>query len=184
MKIHLIRHGKTKANEKHLYCGSSDLQLSFQGIKELKQLRKEVHYPTANLYITSGMKRTNKTLRVLYKQKPELKIESFKEMNFGDFELKHHTNLEQLNSYQQWITNIDTVSCPNGESKSQFEKRVLEGLKQLCAFQKDTVLIAHSGVIGVIMQHLFPNEKDFYSWQPDFGRGYSVDLDENKYDKI
>ena len=25
MTIYLIRHGKTEANEKHLYCGSTDL---------------------------------------------------------------------------------------------------------------------------------------------------------------
>ena len=28
MTIYLIRHGKTEANEKHLYCGSTDLSLS------------------------------------------------------------------------------------------------------------------------------------------------------------
>ena len=31
MSIYLIRHGKTEANEKHLYCGSTDLPLSEKG---------------------------------------------------------------------------------------------------------------------------------------------------------
>ena len=31
MKLILIRHGKTAANEKHLYCGASDLPLSGGG---------------------------------------------------------------------------------------------------------------------------------------------------------
>lgn len=35
MKLILIRHGKTEANEKHLYCGSTDVSLSESGIKEL-----------------------------------------------------------------------------------------------------------------------------------------------------
>ena len=29
MTIYLIRHGKTEANEKHLYCGSTDLPAFF-----------------------------------------------------------------------------------------------------------------------------------------------------------
>ena len=31
MRLILIRHGKTEANEKHLYCGSTDLPLSEAG---------------------------------------------------------------------------------------------------------------------------------------------------------
>ena len=36
--VYLIRHGRTEANEKHLYCGSSDLPLSVSGAEELKKL--------------------------------------------------------------------------------------------------------------------------------------------------
>ena len=35
MTIYLIRHGKTKANEKHLSCGCTDLPLSNAGKEEL-----------------------------------------------------------------------------------------------------------------------------------------------------
>lgn len=38
MKLYLIRHGKTEANERHLYCGSTDLPLSNAGIRELQGL--------------------------------------------------------------------------------------------------------------------------------------------------
>ena len=34
MRIYLIRHGKTEANERRLYCGSTDLPLSRQGAAE------------------------------------------------------------------------------------------------------------------------------------------------------
>ena len=36
MSIYLIRHGRTEANEKWLYCGSTDLSLSEKGRKELE----------------------------------------------------------------------------------------------------------------------------------------------------
>ena len=67
MTIYLIRHGKTEANEKHLYCGSTDLPLSDAGKEELRS----VHYDIKNVrFITSGMKRTNETLRILFGDVP------------------------------------------------------------------------------------------------------------------
>ena len=62
MTIYLIRHGKTEANEKHLYCGSTDLPLSEAGREELQS----VHYDIKNVrFLTSGMKRTEETLKTL-----------------------------------------------------------------------------------------------------------------------
>ena len=42
MTIYLIRHGKTEANERHLYCGSTDLSLSDTGRAELQQLHYDI----------------------------------------------------------------------------------------------------------------------------------------------
>ena len=44
--IYLIRHGKTQANLCHLYCGSTDLPLSQQGIDQLRTLH--YHLPRAD----------------------------------------------------------------------------------------------------------------------------------------
>ena len=67
MTIYLIRHGKTEANEKHLYCGSTDLPLSKAG----KEALQGVHYDIKNVrFITSGMKRTNETLQMLFGDVP------------------------------------------------------------------------------------------------------------------
>ena len=43
MIIYLIRHGKTRANEKHLYCGSTDLSLSDAGKEELRHWHYEIN---------------------------------------------------------------------------------------------------------------------------------------------
>ena len=44
IKLYLIRHGKTYCNERQLYCGKSDIELSENGISELKEILKEHHY--------------------------------------------------------------------------------------------------------------------------------------------
>lgn len=42
MTIYLIRHGKTEANEKRLYCGITDLPLSEAGRDELQQRHYDI----------------------------------------------------------------------------------------------------------------------------------------------
>ena len=84
MTIYLIRHGKTEANERRLYCGSTDLSLSNAGKAELKKL----HYEIKNVrFLTSGMKRTNETLRVLFGNVPFEVNPRFREVDFGIFEM-------------------------------------------------------------------------------------------------
>ena len=63
MTIYLIRHGKTEANERRLYCGSTDLSLSESGREELN----DIHYDIQNVhFLTSGMKRADETMELLF----------------------------------------------------------------------------------------------------------------------
>ena len=42
LNLYLLRHGKTLANEKKLYCGFTDLLLSEKGIEELALLKEKI----------------------------------------------------------------------------------------------------------------------------------------------
>ena len=60
MTVYLIRHGKTEANEKRLYCGSADLSLSEQGREELQKMRydiPQVRFLSQNFYPVCGRPR-------------------------------------------------------------------------------------------------------------------------------
>ena len=61
LMLSLIRHGKTEANEKHLYCGKSDIHLSENGINELNDIKSSIKYPECNKFFSSGAKRANET---------------------------------------------------------------------------------------------------------------------------
>lgn len=186
VNISLIRHGKTFANEKKLYYGFSDISLSKSGIEELFNLKKTIKYPSAKLYITSGLIRANETMNILFNKKNYIIFEGFKEINFGDFELKSYNQLKNNKDYQKWIENIDENEIPNGETKKQFESRVINSFNTLlfyCFYKniEDVVIICHSGVISLIMLNLFNEEnKNFYDWIPSYGRGYTITFDKNK----
>ena len=168
MNIYLIRHGKTLANEQHLYCGSTDLSLSETGIAELQRLS----YDIKNVrFLTSGMKRTNETLKTLFGDVPFEEDSRLREVDFGLFEMHSYEELKDREDYQRWITgNNEENIPPNGESGQQMKQRVIEAFSEI---REDTVLVAHGGVITAIMQHCFPkDEKNRYEWQPKNGCGY------------
>lgn len=195
MQIHLIRHGKTRANEQKLYCGATDLPLSEKGVAELLKLKKQELYPGCmgeqrrafcaatspvlpDIFFTSGFMRAEQTLDLLYGSVYRTTLPQFAEYHFGDFEMKSYEMLKDQSDYQAWITDeTGQVCCPGGDSKQEFTHRIIEGYKLLienAQKEKDLFVVSHGGVIASIMEYLFPNTRNFYEWQPKPGRGYSL----------
>lgn len=170
MSIYLIRHGKTEANEQHLYCGSTDLPLSEAGREELLSMRYDI---SPERFVTSGMKRTDETLRILFGNVPFSVDSRFREVDFGAFEMKSYEMLKEKAAYQAWLTGDNERNVPpGGESGVQMTRRVLEALREI---PDGTALITHGGVIAAIMASLFPQEgKHRYQWQPRNGHGYEI----------
>lgn len=176
MTIYLIRHGKTEANEKRLYCGRTDLPLSEKGREELFR----IHYEIKNVrFLTSGMRRTDETLKILFGEVPFDTDPRFREVDFGVFEMYSYEELKDNPAYQIWCTGDNEANVPpNGESGLQMKQRVLEAFSEI---KEDTVVICHGGVIAAIMEHLFPEEnKTRYDWQPKNGHGYFIRFTEDK----
>lgn len=179
-ELYLIRHGKTEANEKHQYCGVSDLPLSEAGAAALSAIRYEI--PPCRFF-TSGMKRTEQTLQLLFGEVPHERDTRFREISFGEFELHTYEELKNRQDYRHWIDRDGQDAPPGGESAEAFQSRILDGLRDLLALEAPAVLITHGGVIALIMDHLFPEEgKNRYQWQPEPGCGYR--LTPGAYEKL
>ena len=172
--IYLIRHGKTEVNLRKLYCGSTDLSLSDMGIAELKQM----NYAIKNVrFITSGMKRTEETLHILFGDVAFDIEPDFREIDFGIFEMHCYDELKDRMDYQQWITGDNESNIPpQGESGKQMKQRVLNAFSKIIDDQQDVAIITHGGVIAAIMEEYFPSEnKNLYQWQPKPGHGYVIE---------
>ena len=181
MEIHLIRHGKTLANEKKLYCGQTDLPLSETGREDIISLKNQRTYPPpAEIFFTSGLLRAEQTLEILYGNVGRITVPDIAEYHFGLFEMKSYEELKERNDYQAWITDeAGGVSCPGGASKQQFTERIIEGYagildKALQAGNNSVFISCHGGTITCVMEHLMPGQKNFYEWQPQPGRGYTL----------
>lgn len=186
--LYLIRHGKTSANEKHLYCGKSDISLSDNGKNELNDIKRKVKYPECNRFFTSGAKRANETIDILYPNKQYEEVKEFWEYNFGNFEMKSYDMLKEKKEYISWITDeTGQVSCPGGESKVEYRKRIkvaFETFIDKCFEEKinSACLLCHGGTIGTILEVFYDDSKSFYEHQPSCGRGYKLSIE--KSDKI
>lgn len=187
MIIYLIRHGKTYCNENKLYCGISDVPLSEEGKKELEEKRKSVSLPICKRNFTSGAKRANETFNILYPNKKYEVIKEFGEYNFGDFELKSYEMLKEDKEYLGWILDESKeVSCPNGESRRDFEKRMKKAfLKLLLTLKKEgeeeALIVCHGGSIACILELFEKDGLDFYTYQPKCGGGYKLKVEQDIY---
>ena len=185
MKLILIRHGATAANEQHLYCGSTDIGLSVAGKAAILEKKAAGIYPDPSGYriITSGMKRCEQTLRLIYGDIPHKVDISFREIDFGEFEMRSYEQLKNDPQYIAWITGDNETNIPpGGESGEMMTRRVINGLDKIIADGCDTVIVTHGGVIAAMMQYLFPDEaKNRYEWQPEQGGGYYIDNETRRY---
>lgn len=170
MTVYLIRHGRSEANKSNLYCGISDSPLSDVGKEELRS----IHYDIKNVrFITSGMKRTDETLKILFGDVPYEIEPRFREVDFGIFEMQSYAQLKDRADYQAWLEGDNEANVPpQGESGNQMKARVLQALSEIT---EDTCIITHGGVIAAIMEYLFPGEdKNRYQWQAQNGHGYVI----------
>ena len=160
----------------------------FRGVPYLDEAetgREELRgfsYDMKNIrFLTSGMKRTNETLQLLFGDVPYEEDHRFREVDFGIFEMHSYEQLKDTPAYQTWCSGNNEANVPpNGESGLQMKQRVLEAFSEI---KEDTVLVCHGGVIAAIMEHLFPEEnKTRYEWQPKNGHGYQ--LRDNIYEAI
>lgn len=174
MTVYLIRHGRTDANERHLYCGSTDLPLSKEG-KAALATQPKINIK-ASRFITSGMRRCDETLAILFGSVPYEVIADFREIDFGAFEMRSYQELKNDPAYQAWLSSDPEISPPpGGESGAQMTARVLAAYKAVEDRKEDTVIVTHGGVIAAIMGSLFPEEgKNRYEWQPKPGAGYAI----------
>lgn len=200
-KICLIRHGITEGNQKRLYYGSSDIPLAEEGIEMLRNLSAQEIYPddADAKYYTSGMLRTEQTFSLIYGNREHEAFSPFREIDFGDFEMKSYSELKDDPDYQTWIGDTTgTLPPPGGESALDFQARVLEGFAELLQRQSErlenslqeerayslkgkllTIVVCHGGPIAAILQNAFPDEKEnFYQWLPDPGHGYLLTVED------
>ena len=140
MRIWLIRHGLTRLGEEKRYQGALDEGLSDQGHAELKR----ADFLPPRVYV-SPMLRARETAAILFPGAERIVVPDLREMDFGTFEGRGWWEMEQDAAYRAWVDGGCLGSCPGGEDREGFSRRVCNAMEALLQTGEDLVIVAHNG---------------------------------------
>ena len=181
MEIYLVRH-TTPDVEKGICYGQSDLDLVSTFEEEFTAIKEQL--PDTNNFniISSPLKRCTqlaKTLNTTIETDQRLK-----ELNFGDWELKPWDAIPEK-EMTPWMTDFVNVRVPNGESYIDLSERVLEFFTSLSLTTKNTVIVAHAGVLRAFLAHVLNVDlKDSFNIKINYGDCFHLKLNNNTYQLI
>ena len=178
-KIHLIRHGRTQANEEGLYVGRTDLPLSPGGLNALLALREGGGYPTAGRFFTSPLTRCRQTLEVLYPGCRQEVVEGLAECDFGDWDGRSVAELQSDPLFLRWMAGDSGVKIPDGENADAFQKRVMAAFEELVqelmrSGDTEAVVCTHGGVIMLLMMAYALPKLEMSDCVAESGNGFTL----------
>ena len=172
-RLVLVRHGETVGNSSIRYFGRTDVALSELGRRQMHAAREWLAARDGARgfapVFSSPLARAAEGARIIAGEDARaLVIDEFVEVDFGLFEgLTAEEIAERYpEEFRRW--NADRLApgfvYPQGESRADFAKRVIDGTALMLALWQDApaggaaastaLLVAHRGVIRQIVRHL------------------------------
>lgn len=156
MKIYLVRHGISVTNEKHMWTGQLDVELSENGINGIKAVKEKFEFPEGDVYVASPLKRCIQTTELIYGRKPDIFIDDLMECSLGVLEGTPYSDLTDDTNYINWQKYPDTIPFAEGESFNQFLERTHRGFENVLAIAEEknynkVVIVLHGNVMRSIL---------------------------------
>ncbi len=185
MKIYIIRHGETKANEMHCLQGVTDWPLNENGrtLAEITgQNMKGIHFDEC---ITSPLLRAKETAEIVLRESgnedtPIFCDDRIREINPGIWEMKRKEDMPKEVMISYFLAPLDIKEIPEGETPTDVCKRTQAFLSELAARDDDkTYLVStHGAALRAMLNRLYQNPSDF--WQGRLPANCAVSLVEVK----
>lgn len=168
--VHFIRHEKTKANNEKKYIGWTDESILFKGTVDSLPVEPKIVYG-------SDLVRCRETADLYFPKAQYIPHFQFRELSFGDFEMKTYDELKNNLMYLKWINKPKEVAPPNGEAFEHFEKRVLDCFNDIVKTGGEYVFVLHGGVIRLLLSVFGRMEKPFQQIIVSHRTIYSLEWD-------
>lgn len=115
MKLYLIRHGQTEANINGVFCGSSDLGLTELGVSQAQHVARQLAAIPLDAILHTDLARSRDTAKYIAEGRDTaLQTQPLmQEMCFGDWELRHHNELQasEAEGYALWCQDWQAAMC-------------------------------------------------------------------------
>ncbi|MBM7701993.1 histidine phosphatase family protein [Metabacillus iocasae] len=172
--ITCIRHGLTAANREKRYIGWTDVSLCQDGMDSLKSSQLLIDRP--DIIISSDLIRCVETTKLLFPGISYSPSSSWREINFGAWELRTYEDLKEKPHYQNWLNDPFNVSPIQGESFYEFSIRIWQAWDELIHLlmsrkYRHAVIVTHGGPLRLLASTFVPDRPHFWEWSFHFGEG-------------
>ena len=185
-KIILIRHGAIENRYKECYIGSTDVPLSEKGFKDSTAVGKYIADINCDHIFASPMLRVRQTLETALpaeKIKTVEYLDNLREINFGDWEGKTISEINELYPEQvnDWIKTLNKFGFPNGSNVKDFHNGIELFKQTLVKTSGSTIIVfTHGGVILALICSILGLEKEkMLAFKVERGSITTLDLFEN-----
>ncbi|WP_448588268.1 histidine phosphatase family protein [Thermocrinis sp.] len=154
--IYLVRHAQSEFNEKGIFQGRLDSDLTPLGFVQARLCAEFLKDKGIELIISSPQRRAYKTAQTISDilQAPLKTDERIREMSFGNFEGKPFWSLVEENRevFSNWLKDPLNNPLPTQEDMEAFRNRVQSFLEDLINLsQKRLCVVAHGGTLHAII---------------------------------
>lgn len=171
-RLYFIRHGITHWNIDGRYQGSTDIELSEDGINQAKALGNRFKNIDLDVIYASPLKRAYRTAEEVASAtgKSIIKQDLFREINFGEWEGHNNKELEEKfgDAYATFTKDPMTAPMPGEGSFQIAMKRGLKGIEEILEEHKgkNIAIVSHGALLRVMMIGLmeFDNSMYFKTW--------------------
>ncbi len=177
MVIYVVRHGRTKWNERGIMQGLTDIDLDDVGIKQAYLAKEELIGVNFDVCFSSPLRRASKTAEIIVDNRCKIIYDDLLiERSMGTFEKKPY-NLYKNSPY--WDYNLN-LSDNGVESIKHLFSRASEFLNKIKKQYNDkTVLVVSHGALIRALHYLimgYDSKTDFLSFNVSNAKVYRYEI--------
>ena len=157
LNLYFLRHGETVASKTGGFCGTSDVDLTPEGIIMAENFAEAYQDISWQAIFCSPMRRTIATAKPLCERtgiKMQLR-DGLKEINFGKWEGKtpSEVNQEYHDEYVRWQSEPGWNAPPEGERAIDIARRSSEVIAEIEATYQDgkVLIVSHKATIRIML---------------------------------
>ena len=156
MKLIIVRHGKTIANQEKIIQGQTHGVLSEEGIEQARKVAERLKNEEIHVIFTSDLKRAADTAKEISKfhNVPFHLVKELRERSYGEFEGQKRG---EIDAEKKWSD--DLIEEYGGESANQASQRIINlKNKVLKEFdEKNVLFVTHHSISQFLLADLIEN---------------------------
>jgi uncharacterized phosphatase len=144
-----MRHGQTDWNNEERIQGQTDIPLNAMGREQAQQAQKYIESLLNIKHIFySPLQRTHETMHIACHtvNVPKIAVNELKERYRGNLEGKTYAQIMEMN--------VNENDPWGGETNSQHQERIVEGINYALSYESYVLIIAHGGTYHALCHYM------------------------------